>query len=81
MIACEAAALIIAAGLVYRIWVRSPARPRPSGPPPSDAELLQARLDIYRVQRGVDASLAGHEAHREAELTKQAIAEALKGQS
>lgn len=67
--------LIIVCGIGYMVWAGTEVPP--VGPPPTDAELMQARLDIYRVSRGIDASLAGHEAQREAELTKQAIADAL----
>jgi hypothetical protein len=67
--------LMVAAVIGYLVW--SNTEVPPVGPPPTEAELMQARLDIYRVSRGVDASLAGQEACREAERTKQAIADAL----
>lgn len=67
--------LIIACGIGYLVWASTEAPPVER--PPTDAELMQARLDIYRVSRGVDTALAGQDARREAELTKQAIADAL----
>jgi hypothetical protein len=67
--------LIAAAILAYKVWAGTEAPPVEL--PPTETELLQARLDIHRVSRGVDASLAGSEAHQEAERTKQAIADAL----
>jgi len=69
---------IIAVGIGRLAWLSSTPTEIPTIPPPTEAELLQARLDLLRVRRGVDVALAAHEARREAELTKQAIAEALE---
>lgn len=77
-LAIVVAVLVLACLIGYMIWAST--EMPPVGPPPTDAELFQARLDIHRVSRGVDATLAGQEARREADLTKQAIADALDGQ-
>lgn len=66
----------------YLLWASS--QPDNGGkfthePPPSEAELLQARLDLHRIERGVDVALAKQEQRREAERVKQAIAKALGG--
>jgi hypothetical protein len=71
-------ALILVAVIGYIIWANTEVPPIEA--PPTDAELMQARLDIYRISRCVDVTLAGQEAHREAERTKQAIADALDDQ-
>ena len=47
--------------------------------PPTEEELLQARLDLHRVERGVDLALAKQDQRREAERVKEAIAETLGG--
>ena len=70
--------LVLACLIGYMIWLNTEVPPVER--PPTDAELLQARLDIHRVRRGIDVSLAGQEARREAELTKRAIADALDDQ-
>ncbi len=70
--------LIIAVGIGRLVWLSSTPVEIPNDPPPTEAELLQARLDLHRVQRGVDTALATQEARREAELTKQAVADALQ---
>jgi len=64
----------------YLVWVSSEADGTPSEPPPTEAELLQARLDLHRIDRGIDLVLARQEQRREAERTKQAIADALENQ-
>ncbi len=48
-------------------------------PPPTDEELLQARLDLLKIERGIDLTLAKQESRRYAQRTKEAIAEAFKG--
>lgn len=72
----------IAACIGYLVWVST--TPDEIGgkteePPPTEAELLQARLDLHRVERGVDLALAKQDQRREAERVKEAIAEALGG--
>jgi hypothetical protein len=51
-----------------------------SEPPPTEEELLQARLDLQRIERDVDVTLAREEARRHGQRTKEAIAEALEGE-
>lgn len=71
--------LIVLLIVGYRAWEK---RRWPdssvSEPPPTEAELLQARLDLLRIERGVDVALAKQDARREAQRTKDAIAEALE---
>jgi hypothetical protein len=74
--------LVVVMSLVigYLVWISSQPDAYASEPPPTEAELLQARLDLHRVERGVDLSLAKHESRHAAEQTKQAIADALGDQ-
>jgi len=70
--------LIGAAVIGLLVWVGSKSGTVAAEPPPTEAELLQARLDLHRIERGVDQILAREEAHRRGQQTKDAIAEALK---
>jgi hypothetical protein len=73
--------VLIACGIGYLVYTSSqPDWSEPTEPPPTEAELLQARLDLHKVERGTDLALAKQEIRREAERTKQAIAEALDGE-
>jgi hypothetical protein len=67
-------------GLVfYLLWVSSePDEGTDRQEPFSDEEIMQARLDLHRIERRVDLMLAKHDQRRHAEATKQAIAEALE---
>ena len=62
--------------LMLRASVREDGGGEMAGPF-TEREVSQARLDLHRLQRDVDLTLARHEQHREAERVKQAIAEAL----
>ena len=73
--------LIISCLVGYLVWVSSAPDSAAHSfheQPPTEAELLQARLDLHRIERGVDIALAKQEQRREAERVKQAIAEALR---
>jgi hypothetical protein len=73
--------VVIACAIGYLVYRSSqPDWVEPKEPPPSEAELLQARLDLHRIERGVDVTLAREEAHRLGEQTKQSIADALDDQ-
>lgn len=70
--------------LAYLIWTsqqQDSVRTELEEVPPTEAELLQARLDLHRIDRGVDLTLAKQEQRREAERVKQAIVDALDGDS
>jgi hypothetical protein len=75
------AVVLVALGVLvigYLAWVRSRSEPpAETDAPPTDTELMQARLDLQRIERGVDLTLAREEARREGQRTKDAIAEAL----
>lgn len=64
----------------YLVWISSEPDATTTEPPPTEAELLQARLDLHRIDRGIDLVLAKQEQRREAERTKQAIVDALDHQ-
>lgn len=68
----------IALGIGRLVYISSGSEPSTVEPAPTEAELLQARLDLLRIERGVDISLAREEARREGLRTKEAIAEALE---
>lgn len=73
--------LIIACGIGYLVYRSSqPDWAEPPEPPPTEAELLQARVDLHRIERGVDIPLAREEAHRNGQRTKDAIADALENE-
>ncbi|MGD9735222.1 MAG: hypothetical protein AB7V58_06375 [Solirubrobacterales bacterium] len=72
--------ILVIVGLVgYMVWASVEVDSYPSEPAPTEEELLQARLDLHRIERGVDLTLAKQEQRREGERTKEAIAEALEG--
>lgn len=75
--------ILVICGLVaYLLWAScSPDVGADLDEPFSLEEELQARLDLYRIKRGVDVTLAKHEQRREAERVKQAIAKALEDDS
>lgn len=62
----------------YMIYGSSPPDTFASELPPTEAELYQARLDIAKVEHGVDLALSKQELRRASERTKEAIAEALE---
>jgi hypothetical protein len=71
--------LLISCGIGYLVYKGSqPDWVQPSEPPPTEEELLQARLDLHRIERATDVTLAREEAHRHGQRTKEAIAEALE---
>jgi hypothetical protein len=72
--------LLIVGGIGYLVYVSSEAQVIEREPPPSVEELLQARLDLHQIERGVDLSLSKQEAQMAAERTKQAIADAMDDQ-
>lgn len=73
--------VLIACGIGYLVYASSqPGWSEPPEPPPTEEELLQARLDLHRIERGVDVTLAREEAHRHGQRTKEAIAEALENE-
>ena len=72
------AVLIAALVIGYLAYISSQPEAAESEPPPTEAELLQARLDLHRIERDVDLSLSKQETRMAAERTKQAIAEALE---
>jgi hypothetical protein len=75
---------IIAGGVSYLAWVSSAVgnTSRLPEPPPTEAEILQARLDLLEVQSGVDVALATQEQHQASARIKEAIAAAMEdGQS
>ena len=69
--------LLICGFVAYLLWISSRSEDIATEPPPTEEELLQARLDLHRIDRGVDLALSKQETRREAERTKLAIAEAL----
>jgi hypothetical protein len=70
--------LVLAAVIGYLVWLSCTPVEIKSEPPPTEEELLQARLDLHRIERGVDVTLAREEAHRHGQRTKEAISEALE---
>jgi hypothetical protein len=73
------AVLLAALAIGYLAYISSQPGATESEPPPTEGELVQARVDLYRVERSVDAALGKHEARLAAERTKQAIADELRG--
>ncbi len=75
--------VVIVAGLVgYMVWAGSTPKPGTSSlddRPPTDEEVLQARLDLHRVQRRLDVRLAQHEQRQAADRLRREIAEVLGG--
>lgn len=70
--------LIIAAAIGYLVWVSSKQDwAEPTESPPTEEELLQARLDIAKVEKGIDLALSKQETRMASARTKEAIAEAL----
>jgi hypothetical protein len=68
----------LAIGIGWLVYVSStPDWAEPTEPEPTEAELLQARLDLHHIERAVDLNLAKEEAQRHGQRTKEAIAEAL----
>jgi hypothetical protein len=49
-------------------------------PPPTEEELLQARLDIAKAEKGIDLALSKQESRQASARTKEAIADALEGE-
>jgi hypothetical protein len=73
--------VLIFVGLVgYMVYASYGMDGPPPGPPPTEEELLQARLDIHRIERGFDLKLARQDSRRAAAETKRAIADALDDQ-
>lgn len=72
--------IVLAACFIgYLVYISSqPDWQEPSEPPPTEEELLQARLEIAKAERGVDLALAKQESRMASVRTKEAIAEALE---
>lgn len=71
--------LLAVCGLIaYLLWTSvAPDEGSDLHGPFTAEEELQARLDLHRIQRRLDLTLAKHEQRRETERVKQGIAEAL----
>lgn len=70
--------VVIAVAIGYLVWLScSPFQVEETEPPPTEDELLQARLDLHKIERGVDLALAKQESRMASARTKEAIAEAL----
>lgn len=73
--------ILVCGFLTYRLWLSS--APEGGGPAAGDGpftkeEVMQARLDLHRLERRAELTIAKHEQRREAAAVKQAIAEALE---
>jgi hypothetical protein len=78
----EGVAIILAlllAGLVgYKIWASVEPYEYTNEPPPTEEELLQARLEILKVEKVVDVALAKQDHRREFDRIRQALDDDLK---
>jgi flagellar basal body-associated protein FliL len=73
--------VLIVVGLVgYMVYASSQPDTFASDPPPTEEELLLARLDIAKVEKGIDLALSKQETRMASARTKEAIAEALEGE-
>jgi hypothetical protein len=73
--------ILLFAGLVgYMVYASSQPDAFANQPPPTEEELLQARLEIAKVEKGIDLALAKQETRMASARTKEAIADALEGE-